>query len=146
MSFQTEPGVIRWKLHLASPPAEVFDALATDAGRARFWAEAAAEVGGFITFHFVGHPPYSGRVIDSEPPRAFAVDYFGSPTSFRLRSDGAGGTDLELIATGVEESERTETIAGWVSVLMAMKAAVDHGIDLRNHDPARTWQQGYADN
>jgi len=37
-------------------------------------------------------------------------------------------------------------LAGWVSVLMALKAAVDHGVDLRNHDPQRTWDQGYADN
>jgi hypothetical protein len=30
-------------------------------------------------------------------------------------------------------------------VLLALKAAVDHGIDLRNHDPRRTWDRGYAD-
>jgi hypothetical protein len=29
---------------------------------------------------------------------------------------------------------------------MAMKAAVDHGVDLRNHDPSRSWVTGYADN
>jgi hypothetical protein len=39
-----------------------------------------------------------------------------------------------------------ETRAGWVSVLLALKAAADHGVDLRNHDPARTWETGYADN
>lgn len=37
-------------------------------------------------------------------------------------------------------------IAGWVSVLLALKAAVDFSVDLRNHDPGRTWDQGYADN
>lgn len=37
-------------------------------------------------------------------------------------------------------------IAGWVSVLMAMKAAVDFGIDLRNHDSDMAWAQGFADN
>ena len=44
------------------------------------------------------------------------------------------------------ESEMEETIAGWGSVLMALKAAVDHAVDLRNHDPERTWDQGYFDN
>jgi hypothetical protein len=29
---------------------------------------------------------------------------------------------------------------------MAMKAAVDHGVDLRNHDGSRAWRAGYADN
>jgi hypothetical protein len=33
-----------------------------------------------------------------------------------------------------------------VSVLLALKAAADFGVDLRNHDPARTWWQGYCDN
>jgi hypothetical protein len=39
-----------------------------------------------------------------------------------------------------------EVLPGWVSVLMALKAYVDHGVDLRNHDAARTWDQGYCDN
>lgn len=28
---------------------------------------------------------------------------------------------------------------------MALKAAADFGVDLRNHDPTRTWDQGYVD-
>ena len=146
MSFQKDLGVIRWRLHFASPPSKVFDALSTDGGRARFWAESAPEVGGSITFHFLDYPPYTGRVLQREPPSVFAVDYFGATTTFTLVGDGAGGTDLELVATNVDEAMRAEVTAGWVSVLMAMKAAVDHGIDLRNHDLARTWQRGYADN
>lgn len=35
-------------------------------------------------------------------------------------------------------------IPGWVSLLMSMKAAVDFGVDLRNHDPERAWEQGFA--
>jgi hypothetical protein len=46
----------------------------------------------------------------------------------------------------IDESIRMEMAAGWVSVLMAMKAAVDHGVDLRNHDASRSWSNGYADN
>jgi predicted nucleic acid-binding Zn ribbon protein len=33
-----------------------------------------------------------------------------------------------------------------VSVLMALKAAVDFSVDLRNHDPDRTWDHGYVEN
>jgi hypothetical protein len=47
---------------------------------------------------------------------------------------------------GVQHAERSELAAGWVSWLLAMKAAVDFSVDLRNHDPDRTWQYGYADN
>jgi hypothetical protein len=29
---------------------------------------------------------------------------------------------------------------------MALKAAADFSADLRNHDPSRTWERGFADN
>lgn len=60
--------------------------------------------------------------------------------------DGSGGTDLSLHTTGVAAAEHCEVVAGWVSVLIAMKAAIDHGVDLRNHDPARSWATGFLDN
>lgn len=30
-------------------------------------------------------------------------------------------------------------------MLLALKAAVDFAIDLRSHDPGRTWEHGYVD-
>ena len=65
---------------------------------------------------------------------------------FHLPADGAGGTDLTLTDEGVSDQYKTEVIAGWISVLMSLKASVDFGVDLRNHDPNRTWDQGYAEN
>ncbi len=146
MTFQPDPQAITWKMHFASPRERVFEALATDAGRASFWAESAREADGGITFQFLGHETVSGRVLRSTPPSVFAVEYFGAEVAFLLCADGSGGTDLTLVATGVPAGDRVEVIAGWVSVLMAMKAAVDHGVDLRNHDASRTWAQGFADN
>jgi hypothetical protein len=67
-------------------------------------------------------------------------------TTFDLADDGAGGTDLTLTDAGVREADYAETHAGWVSVLLALKAAADHGVDLRNHDEQRTWDQGFVDN
>ena len=146
MSFQTERGVIRWKMHFTSPKEEVFSALATDEGRARYWAESAPEVNGQVTFHILGYNPFSGRILKKDAPLLFALEYFGTIVEFSLQDDGKGGTSLSLVATQVDESIRMEMVAGWVSVLMAMKAAVDHGVDLRNHDESRTWGNGYADN
>lgn len=146
MSFQPEPGVVSWKLHFEASREKVFEALSTDAGRAGFWAESAPEADGAITFNFLNHPPVAGRVLGREAGSSFTVEYFGAVTEFSLSDDGKGGTDLTLVASGVPDDERVEVIAGWVSVLMAMKAAVDHGVDLRNHDASRTWSHGYADN
>lgn len=146
MSFQTEKGVIRWKMHFLSPIGKVFSALATDEGRSRYWAESAPEVDGCVTFNILGYEPFSGRILKKHAPSLFALEYFGTIVEFSLQDDGKGGTDLSLVATRVDESIRMEMVAGWVSVLMAMKAAVDHGVDLRNHDASRTWNDGYADN
>lgn len=65
---------------------------------------------------------------------------------FELEEDARGGTDLTLTETGVPARWREQNVAGWVSVLMALKAAVDFDVDLRNHDYRRTWDQGFADN
>jgi uncharacterized protein YndB with AHSA1/START domain len=133
-------------MHFLSPPATVFSALATPEGRERFWAERAPEVDGIVTFQILNYEPFSGRILARVEPRIFALEYYGTKVRFELEPDGRGGTDLRLLATEVDESIRWEMVAGWVSVLMAMKAAVDHGVDLRNHDRARAWGTGYADN
>jgi hypothetical protein len=39
-----------------------------------------------------------------------------------------------------------EIRSGWISVLLLLKAAVDFGVDMRNHDPKRTWDHTYCDN
>jgi uncharacterized protein YndB with AHSA1/START domain len=146
MTFQPDPEVITWRLHLRSSPAAVYDLLATDAGRARFWAEEAVERDGAIDFVFPGGQHWRSAILAREPGRRFSVVYYGgSTTTFTLADDGQGGTDLTLTDAGVPARDRAEVTAGWVSVLLALKAA-DFGVDLRNHDPARSWEQGYAEN
>jgi hypothetical protein len=53
-----------------------------------------------------------------------------------LVNDGAGAHP---------RANSAASFAGWASVLLALKAAVDFGVDLRHHDPERTWDQGYGD-
>jgi len=146
MSFQVESGTIKWKMHFGSPPQAVYSALATAEGRAQFWAESAPETDGVIRFEILNYAPHHSRILLREEPRVFKLEYFGTVVEFLLDDDGNGGTDLSLTATEVPEAYRMEMAAGWVSVLMAMKAAVDHGVDLRNHDAHRAWGNGYADN
>lgn len=121
--------------------------LSTDEGRAQFWAESAVEKGGVIHFIFPGGQTWQGKILANDPPNHFAVEYYGgSHASFHLAEDDAGGTDLTLTDAGVPEADRIEVTAGWVSVLMALKAAADFSVDLRNHDPQRSWDQGYVEN
>jgi uncharacterized protein YndB with AHSA1/START domain len=147
MTFQGKPDSIRWKLHLRSSPQVVYQKLSTSEGRAGFWTESAVEEDGIIHFVFPNRAEWRGRILEKDPPHKFVVEYYGgSITTFELNPDGAGGTDLILTDQGVPQEDRAEVIAGWVSVLMALKASVDFGVDLRNHDPNRTWDDGYAEN
>jgi uncharacterized protein YndB with AHSA1/START domain len=139
-------GTIRWRLHLRSAPEEVYALLATDAGRARFWARRTTTVGGVVRFAFGNGQTLDATVLEASPPARFALTYFGgSRVTFVLRPDGDGGTDLELGEVGVAESERLDDLAGWVSVLLALKAVADFDVDLRNNDPAKRWEDGYVD-
>ncbi len=147
MTFQDDPTTIRWQLHLKSPIEKVYRALSTDEGRASFWAETAVQSNSIIHFVFPNGFTWDVSILEAIPPRLYAVQYIdNSVATFTLEEDGQGGTDLTLTDEGVAAQHRTEVIAGWVSVLLALKAAVDFGVDLRSHDPQRNWDNGYVEN
>ena len=138
-------GPIRWRMHVPCAPEKVFTALGTDDGRASFWAESAIETDGFIEFRFSNGFTDRSRILERETPRVLSLEYFGSPARFELTPDGDGGTELLLTHEGVSAEVWVEVHAGWLNVLFPLKAWVAHGVDLRNHAPGRSWDEGYAD-
>jgi uncharacterized protein YndB with AHSA1/START domain len=132
-------------MHLPVPRERVFDALDTAEGRSAFWAESAKECDGSIEFRFTNGVEYRSKILERRRPEVFAVDYMGGPARFEMSPDGAGGTDLLLTHEAVAPEEWNEVHAGWLNVLFPLKAWVVHRIDLRNHDPERLWDHGYAD-
>jgi uncharacterized protein YndB with AHSA1/START domain len=132
-------------MYIPVPPERVFAALDSDAGRAAFWAESAVEVNGSIEFRFSNGYACASPVLSRRPPELFEIEYIGGPVRFELSPDGKGGTDLLLTHAGIGPEEWSEVHAGWLNVLFPLKAWLAHGVDLRNHDPARSWDQGYAD-
>lgn len=142
-----DSGVVVWRVRLKSPPEAVFRLLSTAEGRQAFWAESALEVRGRVLFEFPSGASLDAEVLASEPPDRFALRYFGgSRVEFRLASDGARGTLVTLHESGLSASGLAENLPGWVSVLLNLKAVADHGVDLRNHDPRYTWDEGFVDN
>ena len=135
---------INWRLRLRSDPEKVFALLATAEGRARFWAVEAPERDGSIHFRFADGTEEVSPIVRREPPHLFELVYFGAPTRFLLAADGKGGCELALSAS-VPDGDYDEVNAGWVSVLLILKAAADFGIDLRNGEPGRTWREGFVD-
>lgn len=137
---------IVWHIRLQSAPHHVFALLTTDEGRGSFWAERTEEQEGVVLFHFPNGEVLRSRIIESLPPQRFSLTYFGeSMVTFELEKAG-DGTDLTLTESGVREDELSENRAGWVSVLLNLKARADFGVDLRNHDARLTWSDGYVDN
>lgn len=145
MGFQPDPEAIVWRMHLASSPDEVYTVLDSDEGRASFWAESAEERDGHVNFVFSSGLERAERITERVPGERWGIEYFGSLVTFALVPDGAGGTDLTLMDRGVADADRAEVTAGWLNVLLPLKAAVDYDIDLRNHHRDRTWREGYVD-
>lgn len=138
-------GPIRWRMHIPVAPEKVFEALDSDQGRASFWAESAAQVDAHIEFQFINGYTYRSKVIERQPPRVFSIEYMGGPVRFELTPDGQDGTDLLLTHSGTSRDKWNEVHAGWLNVLFPLKAWLTFGVDLRNHDPDRCWDHGYAD-
>ncbi|HEX6375187.1 MAG TPA: SRPBCC domain-containing protein [Allosphingosinicella sp.] len=135
---------IDWRIHFAAPPATVWRAWTSDAGRERFWAETSRRDDSGFDLAFVNGERLRVDVIEALAPERLVFRYFGGSTvTVEISADGAGGCDLRL-----REEDAPDPIgnhAGWVSVLLACKAAVDFGIDLRSRDPERSWDAGFVD-
>jgi uncharacterized protein YndB with AHSA1/START domain len=139
---------VQWKLHLRSAPDHIFALFSTDAGRCAFWSETSLESENTMTLSFLGEPhPIACHILERTPPHRFVFQYWaGTTVEVSLCPDERGGTDLTVTETGfLTAAHREENLAGWVTVLMNLKAVADHGIDLRNHDPERTWKAGYCE-
>ena len=137
---------IIWKLYLRSHPKLVFELLNSEEGRAKFWAEQAEEIDNSIHFVFPNGQFYKAKIIKRVAFKEFQLDYFNSLVKFQLELTNNGGTELTLVNENIPENEYLEVYAGWVSVLLNLKAVADFQCDLRNHDQNRTWDQRYVGN
>jgi len=137
---------IVYRLRLDSPAERVFALLATDRGRGAFWAERTEQQKEDIVFYFSNGEKLLSRVLESNPPHRLSITYFnGSIVTFDIQEQPTE-TELQLRETNLSALDERQNRAGWVSVLLNLKAQADHGIDLRNHHPQYTWSEGYVDN
>jgi hypothetical protein len=135
---------IVWRLRLAAAPSRVRAAWLDPREHERFWCEQSEAIPGGYRLQFIDGTVTDCAVSGETSPTRFAFSYFGSQVEVSLDARGAG-TDLTLTASGVPPEEWCEVSAGWLNVLLPLKAWLDFGIDLRNHDPRRTWRERYVD-
>ena len=136
---------IRWKVLIPASASAVYDLISTDEGRARFWAESTSQTGGTIEFRFPNGLTSRETILSEEPGKRLMLTYFGSRVTWSI-SEVETGCEVQVTDEGPHGGAECDTAAGWVSVLLALKAWAVYGVDLRNHDPGRTWSRGYADN
>jgi GNAT superfamily N-acetyltransferase/uncharacterized protein YndB with AHSA1/START domain len=146
-ALQPEPGVLRWRVNLPASPPEVFALLATDRGRERFWAERSTTGSdGIVLLEFPGGFTGTLDVVAQVAGERLETRYFGTATTFGLETREPAGTVLTVTAREVPSHDLVDLAAGWVSVLLNLKAVLASGTDLRNHEAARTWEAGFVDN
>ncbi|MFI5693984.1 hypothetical protein ACIA58_19210 [Kribbella sp. NPDC051586] len=125
------------KVYCASGPSDVYRAVSTSLGRERFWATSAPESGGVISFVLADGRTGESRIEQALQDEFYRLRYFGRTLTFTLAAGDTGGTELTL------GSDDPADGAEIVSLLLRLKASVDFGVDLRNHDTTRT--TAYAD-
>ena len=131
-------------VHFASAPEAVWQAGRPMRWRERFWAEASLGDEDGFDLGFINGETLRVEIVEARPDALLVFRYFGGSTvTLEFAPDGSGGCDLRLREQGAPEP--IGNYAGWVSVLLACKAAVDFGIDLRSHDPGRSWDSGFVD-
>ena len=144
MASSGEP--IVYRLILKSSPETVYEGLASDAGRASFWAEQTQRESDRIRFEFSDGQHLVSRVLAEEPGRRFGLTYFdSSQVYFDLEPTADGGTQLTLTEFHLPPENYRYHVPGWVSLLLTFKAALDYGVDLRNTNPDADWEAGFVD-
>ena len=144
MRVEAETPIV-WRLSLASTPERVFELLDTDEGREKFWAERSRSTADGFELEFPGGVTGSVRVLERERPRRLVIDYFGAKAELELASREDGGCLFKVTCHCDDPAEYVEFLPGWVSWLLVLKGAADHGVDLRNGSPDRAWAQRYVD-
>lgn len=124
------------KVYCASAAADVYRAVSTVLGRERFWAASAQESGGVISFVLADGRTDECRIEEAVRDRHYRLRYFGRRLTFTLEPTESG-TDLMLAFDNPADAPE------FVSLLLRLKASVDFGVDLRNHDASRS--TSYAD-
>jgi hypothetical protein len=137
---------LKWKINCKSSTSHVYKMLTSQKGRESFWAKSAPEINSEIHFLFPNGEQTVSQILKQVDGKELKILYFGSTVSFTMEEQENGETILEVNNSGVPENEFAEVNAGWVSVLLNLKSVADYGKDLRNHDPAKTWSQKFADN
>lgn len=137
--------VVNWQVYIKARKSEVYKYLTEDNLRERFWVEKSETNGHNVVFQFPNGVTTVCNFLSQTPDTQVKLTYFDTLVEFDLQ-ELESGTVLKLSNTGISDTDYEEILAGWVSVLLSLKAAVQFNVDIRNHDARRCWDQRFVEN
>lgn len=136
---------------VARPRREVYEAVADPAQLSRYFTTGGAHghltAGATVTWEFADFPgAFPVRVLESDPPRRLVIEWDGQATAgptgttrVTFEFDALDG-DTRTLVTITETSWRPtpagaraafDNCEGWTAMLIALKAWLEHGLNLR---------------
>ncbi|MDX9856548.1 MAG: SRPBCC domain-containing protein [candidate division Zixibacteria bacterium] len=142
------------RIEIAAPAQRVFRAWTHAADLSAWFAEKAEsepEKGGRLYLEFIGGDKADLRFVQLRKPGLVSFTFGPAVDLVTVRIKSIkNGCICELEQTGMKTGpkDRVHTHmgckTGWVFFLTSLKAYLEHGIDLRSHNPRRTYNQSYV--
>ena len=141
------------KIAINASPEKVFRAW-TDAKELSSWftvkTEFEAKKNGRIHFEWLGGDKMDAKVISITKNRQVIIPFGGKGEKVKVvvKKDGKGAV-CELYQYDMKTSEKDKTAMhmgckqGWTFFLTNLKSYLEHGIDLRSHNPKRSYREHF---
>lgn len=143
----------RLKIEIAAKPEKVFRAWTDDRIVPRWFcvkAEIEPKKKGRLYFEWLGGDKLETRIIDIKKNRLFLFPFGPKGEKVKLTIIPLKkGSGLELHQYDMKTTPKDRWAmhkgceTGWTFFLANLKAYLEHGIDLRSHDPKKSYRQGY---
>jgi uncharacterized protein YndB with AHSA1/START domain len=143
------------RIEIKAPPSKVFKSW-TDAAEIVRWFTVKAVIeprkGGRLYFEWLAGDKLDTRIVRIRKPSLLVFPFGGGKEEVSVKIRKSGRVSLvELHQYGMKTTP-TQKVSmhlgcqvGWTFFLANLKAWLEHGIDLRSHNPKKSYKQGYID-
>ena len=144
----------RLKILIAAPPSKLFAAWTNDRIVSKWFTVKTViepKKNGRIYFEWLGGDEMEAKVLGMTENRRFHFPFGKHNEQVEISIKKApGGSVCELHQFNIRTTPKDKVAMhmgckeGWTFFLTNLKSFLEHGIDLRSHDPKRCYRQGYV--
>ena len=154
MAFSYDWTQFTLRIEIKAPPSKVFKCW-TDPRELIKWfpikAEFEARQGGQFYFEWLAGDKFSGEIIRARKPSLveFPFGSKGEKVLVKIKKV-RGGSEIELRQYDMKTTPKDKVTMhlgcreGWTFFLVNLKSWLEHGIDLRGHNPRKSYRQNYV--